>query len=76
MRMDLEVLNSVDHIMRTSTRDNECVTVTVTATFESDTRQILSRESAENESENQHEERNPEILSCFDFSTNSGIMQS
>ena len=25
MRIDLEVLNSVDHIMTTSTRDSECV---------------------------------------------------
>ena len=29
MRIDLEVLNSVDHIMTTSTRDSECVSVSV-----------------------------------------------
>ena len=29
MRTSLEVLNSVDHIMTTSTRDSECVSVSV-----------------------------------------------
>ena len=33
MRIDLEVLNSVDHIITTSTRDSECVSVSVNSNF-------------------------------------------